>query len=88
MDTFESGEGGAGHVYPEPTVRFHGDAPEGLRALAAAMTEGLPVAELRRMVLVFLSFLADNGVARQQSIVLFQTYSPVVSNHELVAGPD
>lgn len=49
VDTFESCEGGAEHSYPEPTVRFHGDAPEGFRALAAAMTEGLPVAELRRV---------------------------------------
>jgi len=49
VDTFESCEGGAGHAYPEPTVRFHGDTPEGFRALAAAMKEGLPVAELRRV---------------------------------------
>lgn len=49
VDTFESCEGGAGHAYPEPTVRFHGDASEGFRALAAAMKEGLPVAELRRV---------------------------------------
>lgn len=49
VDTFESCEGGPGHAYPEPTVRFHGDAPEGFRALAAAMKAGLPVAELRRV---------------------------------------
>jgi hypothetical protein len=49
VETFESCEGGAGHAYPEPTVRFHGDTSEGFRALAAAMKEGLPVAELRRV---------------------------------------
>jgi len=49
VETFESCEGGANHAYPEPTVRFHGDASEGFRALAAAMKEGLPVAELRRV---------------------------------------
>ena len=49
VETFESCQGGEGHAYPEPTVRFHGDASEGLRAVAAAMKEGLPVAELRRI---------------------------------------
>ena len=49
VDTFESCEGGIGHAYPQPTVRFHGDTPEGFRALAAAMKEGLPVVELRRV---------------------------------------
>jgi hypothetical protein len=49
VETFESCEGGPGHAYPVPTVRFHGEASEGFRALAAAMKEGLPVAELRRV---------------------------------------
>ena len=49
IDTFESCEGGAGHAYPEPTVRFRGNKAEGLRALAAAVDSGLPVAELRRV---------------------------------------
>jgi len=49
VETFESCRGGAGHAYLEPTVRFHGDAAEGFRALAAAMKEHLPVAELRRV---------------------------------------
>ncbi len=49
VETFESCEGGPGHAYPEPTVRFHGHTLDGLRALAAAMKEGLPVAELRQV---------------------------------------
>jgi len=49
IETFESCEGGTGHAYPEPTVRFHGDRSEGFRALAAAMQAGLSVAELRRV---------------------------------------
>ena len=49
IETFESCEGGLGHAYPEPTVRFHGGRPEGLKALAAAMAAGLPVAALRRV---------------------------------------
>ena len=49
VETFESCEGGEGHAYPTPTVRFHGDASEGFRALAAAMSERLAVAELRRV---------------------------------------
>lgn len=49
VETFESCQGGPGHAYPEPTVRFHGDRSEGFRALAAAMQEGLPVVALRRV---------------------------------------
>lgn len=49
VETFESCEGGQGHAYPEPTVRFHGHAAAGLHALAVALTFGLPVAELRRV---------------------------------------
>jgi hypothetical protein len=48
VDTFESCEGGAGHAYAEPTVRFHGDRSEGYRALAAALQARLPVVALRR----------------------------------------
>jgi hypothetical protein len=49
IETFESCQGGAGHAYAEPTVRFHGERPEGFRALAAAMQRGLKVAQLRRV---------------------------------------
>jgi hypothetical protein len=49
IETFESCEGGEGHAYPEPTIRFHGERPEGFRALAIALQHGLRVAELRRV---------------------------------------
>jgi hypothetical protein len=48
VETFESCEGGEGHAYPEPTVRFHGEHPEGFRALSVAMQAGLRVTSLRR----------------------------------------
>jgi hypothetical protein len=52
IETFESCEGGSGHAYPEPTVRFHGQHPEGFRALAAALVDqdeiGFRVGELPR----------------------------------------
>ena len=48
VETFESCEGGQGHAYPEPTVRFHGQQGEGFRAFAHAQAAGLPVRELRR----------------------------------------
>lgn len=48
IETFESCEGGSGHPFPEPTVRFHGQAGEGFRALAVALEFGLPVFSLRR----------------------------------------
>jgi len=47
IETFESCQGGPGHPFPEPTVRFHGNAFEGYRAFAEAMNHGLPVLSLR-----------------------------------------
>jgi hypothetical protein len=49
IETFESCQGGDGHCYPEPTVRFHGDRSEGFRALAVVMQHALPVSSLRRI---------------------------------------
>jgi hypothetical protein len=49
IETFESCEGGAGHAYPEPTVRFHGTPEAGWRAVAACLAYGLPVLHLRRV---------------------------------------
>ena len=49
IETFESCEGGDGHAYPEPTIRFHGGRDEGFRALAAAMKHGLNIGVLRRV---------------------------------------
>jgi hypothetical protein len=48
IETFESCEGGPGHSYPEPTVRFYGDKSEGFKALAIALQNGLKVNSLRR----------------------------------------
>ena len=48
VETYESCEGGKGHAYPWPTVRFTGSSPEGLRALSVALSHGLPVTQLRR----------------------------------------
>lgn len=48
IETFESCEGGDGHAFAEPTVRFYGDRGEGFRALAVAVRHRLPVSELRR----------------------------------------
>ena len=49
IETFESCEGGPGHAYPEPTVRFHGARAEGYRAIAVALNAGLSISELRRV---------------------------------------
>lgn len=48
VETSESCEGGPGHSFFEPTVRFFGGQAEGFRALGIALTNGLRVAELRR----------------------------------------
>lgn len=48
VETFESCQGGRGHAFNDPTVRFHGGPAEGFRAVAAAIQVGLPVYALRR----------------------------------------
>jgi hypothetical protein len=48
IETFESCDGGHGHSFPEPTIRFHGNNGEGFRALAIALTYGLPAIAIRR----------------------------------------
>jgi hypothetical protein len=52
IETYESCEGGPGHSFPEPTVRFFGQRQEGYRALAAALLGsdeiGLRLYALRR----------------------------------------
>ena len=48
VETYESCEGGRGHSFREPAVRFHGAHGDGLKALAVALSRGLPVRSLRR----------------------------------------
>lgn len=48
VETFESCEGGPGHAFSAPTIRFHGDRTEGMRAMSVALSHRLQVAELRR----------------------------------------
>jgi hypothetical protein len=48
IETYESCDGGEGHAYAEPTVRFEGDLSEGPRAVSVALANGLPVKMLRR----------------------------------------
>jgi len=52
IETFASCEGGEGHAYHEPTIRFHGDRSEGYRALAVALQHALPVIDLKRTWMV------------------------------------
>lgn len=49
IETYESCEGGEGHSYAEPTVRFYGEPEAGFRALAIALTYGLPVVKIGRI---------------------------------------
>ena len=49
VETFESCEGGPGHSYAEPTVRFYGNPGAGWRALAVCLDYGLPVSAVRRV---------------------------------------
>ena len=49
VETVESCQGGQGHPFPEPTVRFAGGKSEGPRALGIALQNGLRVTALRRV---------------------------------------
>jgi hypothetical protein len=49
VETFESCEGGVGHAYPEPTVRFYGARGEGYRVVSIAVMNGFDVKALRRV---------------------------------------
>jgi hypothetical protein len=49
IETFESCEGGKGHAYTEPTVRFRGGPEAGWRALSVCLAYGLPVLALHRV---------------------------------------
>jgi hypothetical protein len=55
IETYESCEGGPGHVFPEPTIRFSGQPSEGYRAVAVALQAGLPIYALKRV------WTIDNG---------------------------
>jgi hypothetical protein len=48
VETYESCQGGAGHAFFEPTVRFHGEKQEGYRVAALLLQHGYRVADLRR----------------------------------------
>ena len=47
IETFESCQGGEGHAFPEPTIKFYGNNWEGFKALSVALTNGLPVLSVR-----------------------------------------
>lgn len=40
VDTFESCQGGPGHAFVEPTIRFHGGLGEGMRAFGILSQHG------------------------------------------------
>ncbi len=48
IETYESCQGGEGHSYPEPAVRFHGGQAKGFHALSVVREHGLPVSRLSR----------------------------------------
>jgi len=56
IETFESCQGGEGHAFAEPTIRFHGGPAEGYKAFAVARELGLPVFHLR------LSYAVHDGI--------------------------
>src|ERR1017187_3449656 len=49
IETTESCQGGQGHPFPEPTIRFCGGRAAGFKAIQVAITFGLKVSDLRRV---------------------------------------
>ena len=49
IETVESCQGGEGHSYSEPTVKFTGSYGAGMKALGVALEHGFPLWELRRV---------------------------------------
>lgn len=47
--TFESCEGGKGHCYPEPTIRFEGNEYDAMRAYEICQLYCFPVHEVKRV---------------------------------------
>lgn len=47
--TIESCEGGRGHSYPEPTVKFSGGPSQGWKAASLLMERGLPIRRIGQM---------------------------------------
>ena len=48
IETYESCQGGQGHYFDGPTIRFHGHRDQGWKALHIAQERNWPVASLRR----------------------------------------
>lgn len=49
FETFESCQGGEGHCYPEPTIRFFGDEFDLIRAYEICGCYGINVYEVKRV---------------------------------------
>jgi hypothetical protein len=71
IETYQSCEGGVGHACSEPTVCFFGNAFEGFKAFAIAMTYGLPVRDVRHVYSVI-----DGRLTGPQWEITFRTADP------------
>lgn len=47
--TYESCQGGEGHLYKEPTIRFSGDRTEGMKAYHILVSNGFSVVSISRI---------------------------------------
>lgn len=48
IETFESCQGGQGHAFSEPIIRFHGDLWQGYKVVTILMQHGFSLVSLRR----------------------------------------
>jgi len=74
VETFESCQGGEGHCFPEPTVRFSGQKGAGWQALEVAFNHGFPVRALRR----YWSIQDDEPVGPNWELVFSRAAKPLL----------
>lgn len=77
VETDQSCQGGVGHACPEPMVRFSGNAYEGFRAYAIAMTHGLPVLSVQHAWSVY-----EGCLHGPQWVMTFRTADPEITSRE------
>lgn len=63
FDTFESCEGGKGHAFPDPTIKFWGDEFDCIRAYELCEQFGLNVFRARRIFFKEVLYSQDNTIS-------------------------
>jgi hypothetical protein len=77
VETFESCEGGPGHAFPDPTIKFHGGAWAGYRALRIQLGRVLEMAESSPDKFVYENKIAERFGGQKELELVVPTPSTV-----------